>query len=457
MHRNKYFTHINISGDDYLLPTAQSISDHKRGIRISETGALIWSLLKPGIDCPALIDDFTTKAGISDTDKDDAAQDVKLFLDHLVKLGIVYNDNDTEVNADAEDTDNVYDCSKGTWQTENCDPTDNATCNAYPAFYEKPVHELMIAGITIDVYGKKEYFAPSFDSFKREKSNTSATFRNDGSFHDPGNKGADSVRNKADLRIAVTESPCTASSGTYNVHSHTIIRNKEMNISETDREYIISYPEASQVMETRIDKESFDTVISIRKDHTGTDMYDPDSLVYQLFHAIRIPFLYAAEQKGLYAIHSVSILYREKAWLFSASSGTGKSTHAALWTDNTSATNINGDLNLIGIDDGQATVYGLPWCGTSEIYDTHSYPLGGVIFLKRSPTDRLEDITGSERVITLTRRSISPVWNSMALQKMISDLIPITDSVYIKRLHCTKEISAQKLLQESIDSYLCRR
>ena len=101
-----------------------------------------------------------------------------------------------------------------------------------------------------------------------------------------------------------------------------------------------------------------------------------------------------------------------------------------------------------------SAVFGIPWCGTSGLYDTGAYPLGGVIFLKRSQTDRLEDINGSERVITLTRRSISPVWNSKALHSMISDLLPIADSVFIKRLHCTKEVSAQKLLQSSIDSYL---
>lgn len=447
MHRNKHFTHINISGDDYLLPTAQSISDHKRGIRISETGALIWSLLEPGKSCSALIDDFITKAGISDTCKDDAASDVKLFLDHLIKLGIVYEDEDRSSDP-------------GTPQSA----AGNVVNAGAP--YSEPVLELDIAGISIDLYGKKEYFAPSFESFIR----TGDILKNSSD-----NKASNLTKGKADLRIAVIESPndtaciipddensgaaaCTEPGDISRSKdsSGIIIRNKEMNISETCKEYVISYPESFQVIETRIDKGSFDTVIFIKKDHTGTDMYDPDSFVYQLFHAIRMPFLYAAGQKGLYAIHSVSILYREKAWLFSASSGTGKSTHAALWTDTSIASNINGDLNLIGSDNGTATVYGIPWCGTSAIYDTHSYPLGGVIFLKRSPVDRLEDISGSERVVTLTRRSISPVWNSMALQKMITDLVPIADSVYIKRLCCTKEPSAQKLLQASIDSYLCK-
>lgn len=40
-----------------------------------------------------------------------------------------------------------------------------------------------------------------------------------------------------------------------------------------------------------------------------------------LFHAIRLFFLFIAQKKGLFAIHSASILYHDKAWLFSGHSG----------------------------------------------------------------------------------------------------------------------------------------
>ena len=35
-----------------------------------------------------------------------------------------------------------------------------------------------------------------------------------------------------------------------------------------------------------------------------------------LFHAIRLFYLYLAQKKGFYAIHSASILYQNRAWLF---------------------------------------------------------------------------------------------------------------------------------------------
>ena len=433
MRRNRFFTHINISGDDYLLPTAQSISDHKRGIKINDTGLIIWDLLDDEIERIDLINNFITKAEISDSDVDQAVADVEAFIDHLVKLGMIDDKPNRPVYVSDKTSDlpnsplltsvNDQDVHSDIYSNpEQCDVSKASVSSDAPAL------KLSIAGIRIDIYGKKEYLAPSFNSFLRRDES-------------------------ADLNIYITESSSSLDHRSDISDADCIILNREMNIYEAGSEYIVSYPAPSQVLETRICKDSFDTYILMTDTPDGNDLYDPSSIVYQLFHAIRLPFLYIAEKKGLYAIHSASILYKDKAWLFSASAGTGKSTHAALWTATTDARNINGDLNLIGISDGTAVVFGIPWCGTSEIFDTCTHPLGGVIFLRRSPDDRLEDIKGSDRVFTLTRRCISPVWNSEALHKMISDLLPVTDSIYIKRLHCTKEPSAQKLLQGDIDIY----
>lgn len=42
---------------------------------------------------------------------------------------------------------------------------------------------------------------------------------------------------------------------------------------------------------------------------------------------------------------------------------------------------LNGDLNLIGEENGQFFVYGIPWCGTSGICTTEKQRLGGIVLL----------------------------------------------------------------------------
>lgn len=86
---------------------------------------------------------------------------------------------------------------------------------------------------------------------------------------------------------------------------------------------------------------------------------------------------------GKFAIHSASILYKEKAGLFSGHSGMGKSTHTQMWHDLLQTPYLNGDLNLLGWESGKIIVYGIPWCGTSGIYTTTDHELGGIVLLGR--------------------------------------------------------------------------
>ena len=46
MIQNSDFILKTINGSSYLLPTGQSISDHKRGLKLNETGICIWEFLK---------------------------------------------------------------------------------------------------------------------------------------------------------------------------------------------------------------------------------------------------------------------------------------------------------------------------------------------------------------------------------------------------------------------------
>lgn len=44
---------------------------------------------------------------------------------------------------------------------------------------------------------------------------------------------------------------------------------------------------------------------------------------------------------------------------------------------------LNGDLNLIGKEGDQFVVYGIPWCGTSEIFTVEKKELGGIVLLEK--------------------------------------------------------------------------
>ncbi len=69
-------------------------------------------------------------------------------------------------------------------------------------------------------------------------------------------------------------------------------------------------------------------------------------------------------------LHSSAILYKGKAYLFSADSGVGKSTHTKLWIKKFGAENvqiINDDKPIIRFIDNDWYVYGSPFDGGTGI------------------------------------------------------------------------------------------
>lgn len=84
------------------------------------------------------------------------------------------------------------------------------------------------------------------------------------------------------------------------------------------------------------------------------------------------------------------------AYLFMGKSGTGKSTHAAMWTQTFSRCELlNDDNPTVRVKDGEARVYGTPWSGKTPCYKNRNFPIGGIVRLAQARENRfvlLEDV-----------------------------------------------------------------
>ena len=173
-----------------------------------------------------------------------------------------------------------------------------------------------------------------------------------------------------------------------------------------------------------------------------------------MFYGFRAAFFYLAALHGKYALHSASNYYQEKAWLYSASSGTGKTTHVKLWEKLYAVPVLNGDLNLLGMEKDEVFVYGIPWCGTSGVYTTKKYPLGGIILLKRGTENRVCKLPQDERQLYTAQRMISPAWTEKQVDDSLLFAEKLSDRIPIRQLYCTQEPSAAAVMKEYIDKYL---
>lgn len=225
------------------------------------------------------------------------------------------------------------------------------------------------------------------------------------------------------------------------------IQAEDLLVCEQEQEYRILFPQSPQLQECML-----------RKDGTLARFYvvPPyrEPLLSDLFHAIRLVFLYMAANHGRLAIHSASLYYQERAWLFAGPSGTGKSTHTNLWNQYFHTPVLNGDLNLISCEKGIPMIHGIPWCGTSGISDTASHPLGGIILLKQSPTNLCQEPAVDEQTLLVLQRSISPTWTEDMLEANLRIAATVTVSCYITRLFCNREREAAEYMKARIDDHL---
>ena len=171
----------------------------------------------------------------------------------------------------------------------------------------------------------------------------------------------------------------------------------------------------------------------------------------ELFMTLRNAFGICAQKMNKYLLHSASIVYEGQAYLFSGQSGTGKSTHAKLWEECFNVQQFNGDLNLLEIENDKAYVCGIPWNGTSGIYHNDRIPLGGIIFLRQSLNNTVEQKTPDQMILFLLQRLISPMYTKDLLQQNLSFCEKLFAIIPMWRLNCTKDKKAAKLMKDTID------
>ncbi len=113
---------------------------------------------------------------------------------------------------------------------------------------------------------------------------------------------------------------------------------------------------------------------------------------------------------GAYLFHSAVIEYNGDGFVFSAKSGTGKSTHIALWRKKFGADVhvVNGDKPIMRFVGDRLYAYGTPWCGKEGWQTNTKVPVKALCFIERSENNRIRKIGADESVMRLFHQILTP-------------------------------------------------
>lgn len=158
------------------------------------------------------------------------------------------------------------------------------------------------------------------------------------------------------------------------------------------------------------------------------------------------------ERLGGSTLHGSAISYRGEGVIFSAPSGTGKSTHTALWKQcfGDDVTFVNDDRPAIRVMDGVPMMYGTPWSGKTALNNPLSVPLKAIVFLERGEENKVSRLGFTESMLLLGGQMAKPYYDAVLGSKVVDLMVELAKHVPIYRLTCNMDPAAAYASRDAI-------
>lgn len=156
-----------------------------------------------------------------------------------------------------------------------------------------------------------------------------------------------------------------------------------------------------------------------------------------------------AEQMPKYdsfVFHGSVIAVDGQGYLFTAKSGTGKSTHTRLWREylGEKAVMVNDDKPLISVRDNGIIVYGTPYNGKHHLGCNMSVPLKAVCIITRGDKNSIVRIDKAEVYAMLLQQVYRPQ-DPVQMAKTLKLVDKLAASVELYKLACNMDIEAAEV------------
>ena len=150
-------------------------------------------------------------------------------------------------------------------------------------------------------------------------------------------------------------------------------------------------------------------------------------------------------------IHSSAVKYKGKCYLFSAPSGTGKSTHTRIWEKlyGNDVKIINDDKPIIRLMGDQLIAYGSPFAGGTHKFCDDSAPLFAIVFITRAKENFIRKLNSKEALPLLFQETVRKV--SKERMNLVLDMIDIIiKKVDLYELCCNMEDNSARIAHDTI-------
>ena len=151
-----------------------------------------------------------------------------------------------------------------------------------------------------------------------------------------------------------------------------------------------------------------------------------------------------------FLMHGSAVAVDNSAYLFTAPSGTGKTTHTNFWLHNIEGAYIvNGDKPLIKVEENSVKVFGTPWSGKEGMNKNTAVPLKAICLLKRGKENSIKEISYLEAYPTLLNQIYRPQ-EEESLKLTLNLLNEAAKNIRFYELSCNISPAAAKVAFEGM-------
>lgn len=172
------------------------------------------------------------------------------------------------------------------------------------------------------------------------------------------------------------------------------------------------------------------------------------STAFGCFNAAKIERLLIG--RGRLILHASYIQWQGRAIAFTADSGVGKSTQAALWERYRGAETVNGDRMAFGMRDGIMTAYGLPVAGSSGVFLNKTLPIQAVVVLGRGAKSEISRQRPAAVIRDLLKQVTVNRWDQCFMDAVCRLLTQLLATVPVYRLLATPDKDAVECLAQTL-------
>ncbi len=172
---------------------------------------------------------------------------------------------------------------------------------------------------------------------------------------------------------------------------------------------------------------------------------------YGLNSALMMAYAFSTADHDTLLVHASVIRCGGRAYMMTAPSGTGKSTHTRLWYDNIPGCDLMNDDNpVLRIVEGKPVVYGSPWSGKTPCYRNVSAPVGAIVRIRQCPSNSIRKLSPVEALAALLPAMSSMKWDRRVYGGVYGTVARLIALCNVYELGCLPNAGAALLCHDTV-------